>query len=276
MKIHALFAISRAAGAVLTAGLFILLAGVSVSAQDDTFSQYREMMGEDNPAIFVSEEGAEFWSQPAGPRQASLEQCDLGLGPGVVEGAYARLPRYFEDAATVMDLEARLFYCMGQLQGRSPADIRRKPYSGRGDMGTEVEALVTYIAEQSRGKPLAVPQEHPGEQAAYQLGEALFYRRTGPYDFSCASCHRQHGRRIRLQELPELTTAEGAGLGYSSWPAYRVSQGLVRTMGWRMQNCARQQRLPQLQPGSEASVALQVYIGVNAAGAKMAAPGMKR
>jgi sulfur-oxidizing protein SoxA len=262
--------------ALLTAALLAVLDSANVFAQDDTFSQYREMMGEDNPAIFVSEEGADYWSQPTGPRQASLEQCDLGLGPGVVEGAYAQLPRYFADAARVMDLEARLMHCMAQLQGRTLPEISSKPYSGRGDMGTEIEALVTYVAEQSQGQPLAVPQENPAELAAYRLGQDIFYRRMGPHDFSCASCHRQEGRRIRLQELPNITTSEGAGLAYSTWPAYRVSQGLVRTMGWRMQNCQRQQRLPQLQPGSEASVALQVFIGVNAKETAMAAPGMKR
>jgi sulfur-oxidizing protein SoxA len=260
----------------LAAVLSAFLAGPEVSAQEDVFSQYREMMGEDNPAVFLSEEGADYWSRTTGPRKASLQQCDLGLGPGVVEGAYARLPRYFEDTGRVMDLEARLFHCMEQLQGRAAEDVRARPYSGRGDMGTEIEALVTYIAEQSQGDPLEVPQNHPAEQAAYRLGESLFYRRLGPYDFSCASCHRQDGRRIRLQELPNITLTEGAGLAYSTWPAYRVSQGLVRTMGWRMQNCARQQRLPQLQAGSEANTALQVYIGVNAGGTRMAAPGMKR
>ena len=33
--------------------------------------------------------------------RAALEQCDLGLGPGVVKGAYAQLPKYFADADRV-------------------------------------------------------------------------------------------------------------------------------------------------------------------------------
>lgn len=256
--------------------VLLLACGPLWAQHDDTFSQYREMMGDDNPAIFVSEEGAEYWQQANGPGEVSLESCDLGQGPGVVEGAYAQLPRYFADTGSVMDLESRLAYCMIEKQGRKPADVAKNPYSGSGDMGTEMEALVTYIAEQSQGAPLAVPQEHPAEQAAYQLGKDIFYWRAGPYDFSCGSCHRQDGKRIRLQELPNLSKAEGAGFAYSGWPAYRVSQGLVRTMGWRMQNCMRQQRLPQLQMGSQAGIALQVFIGVNATGTTMAAPGLKR
>ncbi len=258
------------------AALLLMTGASSVFAEDDPFAEYREMMGDDNPAIFVIEEGADYWTQPQGPKDASLEQCDLGLGPGVVDGAYAQLPRYFDDVGMVMDVEARLLYCMETLQGRDRSEILAKPYSGTGDMGTELEALVTYIADRSNGAVIAPGQSHPAEQAAYAMGEKLFYYRAGPHDFSCATCHHQTGKRIRLQALPNLTTHDGAGEAYSAWPAYRISQGLVRTMGWRMQNCARQQRLPELQPGSEAVIALISYMSGNARGIEMAAPGLKR
>ncbi|WP_193164923.1 sulfur oxidation c-type cytochrome SoxA [Microbulbifer hainanensis] len=264
--------------AALLRGLSVcsLLFSIAANAQDDPFAEYHEMMGDDNPAIFVIEEGAELWAKPQGPKQASLEQCDLGLGAGVVKGAYAQLPSYFADTKQVMDLEGRLIYCMESLQGRDRADILRKPYSSTGDMGTELEALASYIADQSMGMPIATPQNHPAERAAYAMGEQLFFYRAGPYDFSCATCHRQSDKRIRLQNLPNLTVSAGAGSAYSTWPAYRISQGLVRTMGWRMQNCAKQQRLPQLLPGSEAVVALIEYMSVNGTGTEMAAPGLKR
>ena len=66
-----------------------------LSQGEGIFDEYRELLGDDNPAIFVIFDGEEIWYAPAGPKSASLEQCDLGLGPGVVEGAYAQLPRYF-------------------------------------------------------------------------------------------------------------------------------------------------------------------------------------
>jgi sulfur-oxidizing protein SoxA len=252
-------------------------AAMSATAQDDdVFAEYREMMGDDNPAIFVVDEGEEYWYTEAGPNSVTLEDCDLGLGPGVVEGAYAQLPRFFEDTNRVMDLEARLEYCMVELQGRSAEEIHAKPYSLRGDMGTEMEALSAWIAQQSEGMVIAPGQTHPEEQAAYAMGEQLFYYRAGPHDFSCATCHGQSDMRIRLQALANLNTHEGAAEAYSSWPAYRISEGVVRTMGWRMRDCFRQQRLPELIMGSDASIALQTYLAVNAAGAEMAAPGLKR
>ena len=110
----------------------------------------------------------------------------------------------------------------------------------------------------------------------YGLGEKVFFYRAGPHDFSCATCHEQTDKRIRLQSLPDLTTYTGAADAYASWPAYRISQGLVRTMGWRLQDCFRQQRWPELIWGSEVSIALQTYLAVNASGAKMVSPGLKR
>ena len=36
--------------------------------------------------------GETLWKAKRGPKAVSLEQCDLGKGPGVVKGAYASLP----------------------------------------------------------------------------------------------------------------------------------------------------------------------------------------
>ncbi|HSG60002.1 MAG TPA: sulfur oxidation c-type cytochrome SoxA [Pseudomonadales bacterium] len=254
----------------------MLLAPITVAQDDDVFAEYRAMMGDENPAIFTIEEGQELWETPMGPKNVSLEQCDLGLGPGVVEGALAQLPRYFEDAKAVQDVEARLLYCMETLQGRDVIELLDKPYSSIGEQGTELEALVAFVADRSMDAVVNLPQGHPAEQAMYKKGEEIFYYRAGPHDFSCATCHSQTDKRIRLQALPNLTTNEGAGFAFTTWPGYRISEGLLRTMGWRMQSCGRQQRLPQFQSGSEAVIALETFMGVNAKGAVMAAPGLKR
>ena len=34
----------------------------------------------------------------------------------------------------------------------------------------------------------------------YEVGKRLFFMRGGTHDFSCASCHGEEGKRIRLQE----------------------------------------------------------------------------
>ena len=64
--------------------------------------RYRQMVSEGSPAELFEVEGEALWKKPQGPKQAALEKCDLGLGPGVLKGAYAALPRYFKDADRVM------------------------------------------------------------------------------------------------------------------------------------------------------------------------------
>jgi sulfur-oxidizing protein SoxA len=111
---------------------------------------------------------------------------------------------------------------------------------------------------------------------AYAVGEKIFYFRGGPHDFACATCHGEDGKRIRLQDLPNLTSKAGAQKGYTTWPAYRVSQGELRTFQWRLNDCFRQQRFPELEFVSPASVALTTFLAYNANGAPFAAPSIKR
>ena len=99
------------------------LAAPGAFAQDSKkeIEKYQRMIADSSPAELYELQGEELWKKPRGPRNVPLERCDLGLGAGVVKGAYARLPRYFKDADRVMDLETRLLHCMTSLQGRSRA-----------------------------------------------------------------------------------------------------------------------------------------------------------
>ena len=58
--------------------------------------KYRQALVDGNPAELWEARGEDLWKKPAGPKNVSLEKCDLGLGPGVVKGAYAKLPRFFK------------------------------------------------------------------------------------------------------------------------------------------------------------------------------------
>jgi sulfur-oxidizing protein SoxA len=267
----------RFARAIATAATAVA-AGAAL-AQDNTLEEiarYRQMLQDGNPAELLVARGEDLWKTKRGPKNASLEACDLGLGPGVIKGAYARLPRYFADADAVLDAEGRLVYCMVALQGFSRDEVTRKPYSGAGERQTDIEALTAYVVDASRGVTIDVPQRHPMERAAFARGKTLFYMRGGPYDFACATCHGVDGQRIRLQELPNLEKKEAAQRAFSQWPAYRVSQGALRTMQWRIWDCFRQQRFPEPIFVSQATIDLITYLGVNANGGQMDSPSIKR
>ena len=250
-------------------------AAVEKDATIREIEKYREALGDGNPAELWEARGEDLWKKKRGPNNASLEKCDLGKGAGVVKGAYAVLPKYFEDTDKVEDLETRLVSCMVMLQGFGYAQAKKNPF-GSPEVKSDMEALVAYVTSQSRGMKMNVATSHPKEKEAYEIGKTMFYHRGGTHDFACATCHGSDNQRIRLQDLPNLSRQEPAQRAYTSWPAYRVSQGEVRSFQWRLFDCFRQQRFPELDFTSQGSVALTMYLAKNANGGVFNAPSIKR
>jgi len=270
-----------AARRALAGAVLLGLGATSVFAQTkaaattaEGIAEYRALLADGNPAELWEAKGDGLWKQKRGPKAASLEACDLGKGPGVVKGAFVQLPRHFADTGRVQDLESRLLTCMETLQGFDAAAIAKTPF-GRGEQQT-LEALVAYVASESRGMRFDLPQSHADERRLYEIGKRVFFFRGGPYDFACSSCHGEDGKRIRLQDLPNLTRNPGDGIGFAAWPAYRVSSGQLWGMQRRLNDCYRQQRFPYPGYASEATIALGVYMGVNSKGAESIAPSLKR
>jgi len=268
---------------LIAAGIAAAVTGPAARAQDSEtekgIEKFRQMLKADpwaNPGLLDSDRGEALWKTPRGPKNVSLEKCDLGKGPGVVDGAFAELPRYFADAGRVMDVETSILWCMVELQGFKKADLVKNPHPGGGRPVHDLGAIATYVASKSNGMKVSAKLDQPQEREMVALGQALFNRRSGPFDFACATCHAESGRRIRLQGLPFLSAPEAARKVVGEWPAYRVSSTHVMTMQHRFYDCYWQMRMPQLEMGSDASVALAAYLVSTAAGGEIAAPGLKR
>jgi sulfur-oxidizing protein SoxA len=253
----------------------LALALGSAHAQQSPYAEYQRMARDSAPVELFELSGEEAWKKKQGPKNVSLEQCDLGQGPGVLKGAYASLPRYFKDADRVMDLETRLLHCMMTLQGRSREEATKRVF-GNADNASEMEVLSAYIAGHSHGMPMRPGTSHAKEKAAYQLGQKLFFHRAGSWDFSCASCHGEEDKRIRMSGLPVLYKSQYAKPLMATWPAYRVSVSQFKTLQWRMNDCYRQMRMPEPVFGSEATVALIHFMTVTAQGEPYRGPSIKR
>ena len=267
--------------ALAQTGVPSAVAGVSTQADatEKAIEHYRRMLKDDpwsNPALLDADRGEALWKAPRGPRNVSLEGCDFGKGPGVVDGAFAELPRFFADADKVMDVEARIVWCIESLQGIDRKEILKSPFPAAGQPVGDVGAIATFIANKSNGRTFSVKADHTKEKEAYELGQALFFRRQGPMDFACATCHGEAGRRIRLQELPFLSKPEEARKVIGEWPAYRVSSTHVMTMTHRIYDCFWQMRLPQVEHSSDVTIALTMYLARTASGGPISAPSIKR
>jgi sulfur-oxidizing protein SoxA len=242
----------------------------------DGLSVGRRMLIEDNPGELWIGRGERLFHDKRGPKDASLEACDLGMGPGQLAGAAARLPRYFADTDQVQDLESRLLTCMVELQGFKREELSRSAISRAGSDGSDIEALALYITSRSNGMAVRVALDHPKMRETYKMGEYLFHRRSGQTDFGCLQCHGESDKRIRLQDLINMTDKKQLQEVVASWPAYRGAHFVVRTMQWRLYDCFWQMRLPELRYVSDVSIALTTYLHYNANGAVIKVPGFKR
>jgi sulfur-oxidizing protein SoxA len=256
--------------------LFSVTTMPAAQSTEEGLSIGRRMLAEDNPGELWVERGSRVFYEKRGSKKTSLEGCDFGLGPGNLRGAFAELPRYFGDTQRVQDLESRLITCMIDLQGLAREDIIRDRF-GSLDKDSDLEALVSFIGSKSNGMSMNVPMRHTEEYVFFKAGEYIFNRRTGPLDFSCATCHSEEGKRIRLQDLPNMTDAKQVQAVVSTgWPAYRGTQASVRTMQHRLYDCNWQMRLPDLGYASDMSVALTSYLNHRAKGAVIQLPGVRR
>jgi sulfur-oxidizing protein SoxA len=237
-----------------------------------TQSEQNLMMMSDNPAYWVADEGETLFYEKRGANNVSLERCDFGKGPGVVEGAYAEMPRHFEDTGKVMDLETRLVYCMTTIQGFARDD---PAVSKRHGSSSDMMRLQTWIASQSSGYDWNPPMDHPLEKAMRDAGEVLFYRRAGSLDFSCNTCHGETGKRIRASVLPNINVPQEWTKAVS-WPAYRVGHQEVRSSQHRLRGCYWQMRQGQVVAGSDASIAVITFWTDAARGQPVILPDMKR
>ncbi|MBN9436821.1 MAG: sulfur oxidation c-type cytochrome SoxA [Bosea sp.] len=271
-------------GAAVLAAAMTMAAG-HLTAQspplDDSekeIERYRQMLSDpfSNPGFLAVDRGEVLWAEKRGTKNASLEACDLGEGPGKLEGAFAKLPRYFADADKVMDTEQRLLWCMDKLQGLDTREVVTRRFSGPA-RASDMEDLVAFIANKSSDMKIQPQLSHAKEKEMAAVGEALFYTRGGVNDFSCATCHAEEGKRIRLQGLPNLSVkGKPAQETMASWPTYRVSQSALRTMQHRLWDCYRQQRWPVPGYGTDALTALTVFLQKQAEGGEIKVPSIKR
>jgi len=250
-------------------------AALAQGKPDEGLAVGRQMLAEDNPGELWVLRGEALFREKRGPQNVSLEQCDFGMGPGKLEGAFARLPRFFADSGKVEDLESRLLRCMVDLQGLDRSAIIQTRFSNL-DRASDMEALATYVASRSNGMRMNVRLDHLLERESYKAGEYLFYRRTGPTDFGCVSCHGDEGKRIRLQDLPNMTDRKQMQAVIAGWPAYRGTHSTVRTMQHRLYDCNWQMRLPDLGFVSDVSIALTSYLNYQGNGAVIQVPGVRR
>ncbi|MEZ4606693.1 MAG: sulfur oxidation c-type cytochrome SoxA [Deinococcales bacterium] len=245
--------------------LVVFAQGGLLDPQEEVARQKEQILANSGilPGELFAFEGESLFYSLRGSNNLSMEACDFGLGAGVVDGAFAQLPRYFADTARVEDVDSRIVSCMRDVQGITAEAISR----------SEVVAIASYIAMQSSGSPMNIDLSVPEVNTMYEAGEVLWYLRMGELDMSCAVCHEDKvNKRIRLQGLVDVKATAVA----THWPAYRFSNDVMWTMEDRIRACWNNVSVTPPSHYSDPLIALEAYMAALANGNVVDAPGFVR
>lgn len=207
-----------------------------------------------NPAMLWVVEGAARWAEPA--PGGSCASCH-GEAKQSMRGVATRYPALQASSAQPISLAQRIRACRRDKQGLSAS-------AREGDI---VLALHTFVAHQSRGMPIAPPQE-PGLRALDREGEGLWHQRLGQLELSCAQCHDQlAGKRLAGSTIPQ-----GHPTGY---PLYRLEWQAVGTLQRRLRNCVVGVRAEPWPAEAREWLALERYLMRRASGMLLETPGVR-
>jgi len=225
---------------------------------DDMTPALQAMQRDDtrNPAMLWVAEGERLWDAPAGAAGRSCAQCH-GPAPASMRGVAARYPAFDELLARPLTLAQRIAQCRQRHQRAEPL-----PAEGEAALG-----LLAYVARQSRGLPIAPPDDARLKPWA-DRGQRLFAQRIGQLDLACAHCHDQRaGLRLGATPIPQ-----GHPTGY---PLYRLEWQGLGSLPRRIRNCMTGVRAEPYPADADEAVALELHLMTRAAGLGIDAPAVR-
>jgi sulfur-oxidizing protein SoxA len=218
----------------------------------------RAMQDDDsaNPGMLWVLDGAALWARRDGAAAQSCADChgDAALS---MRGVAARYPMV--DAATgkALDLEARI---NEERRMRQQAPVFA--YESK-----ELLALTSYVANQSRGLPIALSDDE-ATRRVIAAGRALFERRQGQINLSCAECHDENwGKSLAGAPIPQAHP--------TGYPLYRLEWQTLGSLQRRLRNCIAGLRAEPYAFGAEEYVALEMYLMWRARGLAMESPAVR-
>lgn len=259
-----MMSVARAAGLVLLVSLSGN-ADAQTPSVDDRRSGFdflgpetRAMQADDtlNPGMLWVLDGEELWRQPAGGAGKSCADCHVEAEASM-KGVAARYPAFDAGLQRPITLEARIRSCRQDRQAALPPAPESR----------ELLALMTFVAYQSRGLPIAAGEDER-LQPFIARGRALFERRQGQLDLSCAECHdRYWGQRLGGSVIPQAHP--------TGYPLYRLEWQSLGSLQRRFRNCMTGVRAEPFAFGSPEHAELELYLMWRARGLPVETPAVR-
>ena len=256
----AAFSASLVAALLATGGTFAAEIPPDQRRSDSDFisADTRGMQDDDtaNPGMLAVLDGEAIWNAKDGRSGKSCADCH-GDAAVSMKGVAARYPSFSAALNRPVDLEQRINLSRTDDQKATVFTYESK----------ELLALTTYVAHQSRGMPDAI-QETAQTKPFIEAGRALFERREGQLNLSCAQCHDDNwGKKLSGSIIPQ---AEPTG-----YPIYRLEWQEVGSLQRRLRECAYAVRAQPFDYGAPELVDLELYLMWRARGLPMETPAVR-
>ena len=209
-----------------------------------------------NPAMLAVLDGETLWNTKAGATNKSCADCH-GDAAKSMKGVAARYPAFAAelgrpDRSRTAD----------QSEPRHRPESAALPFESK-----ELLALTAYIARQSRGMPVAVKDDAQAKPFI-AAGRAIFERRQGQLDLSCAQCHDDNwGKKLAGNLVPQAMA--------TGYPIYRLEWQSVGSLQRRLRNCMSGMRAEPYDFGAPELVDLEYFLMWRARGMAMESPAVR-
>ncbi len=219
-------------------------------------SQATQMDDTSNPGMLWVAEGDALWTTKAGASGRSCFDCH-GDAAARMKGVAARYPVYFAERSRPVDLQGRINICRETKQKATPL-----PFESR-----ELLALAAFIGKQSRGMLITTGDDLRLEPFRVH-GQALYERRQGQLNFSCADCHDANwGRKLASSVIPQAHP--------TGYPLYRLEWQGMGSLQRRLRNCMVGVRAEPYPFGSPEFIDLELFLMSRAKGMMLETPAVR-
>ena len=228
------------------------------SAYADMSRESKAMQNDDtaNPGMLAVLDGEALWNRKIGSANRSCADCHNDAASSM-KGVAARYPAFDDASGRPIDLEDRINLERSKHQEAPPLRFESE----------DLLALSAYVAHQSRGQPIAPPEDRRLEPFA-AAGRDFFNKRQGQLNLSCALCHDDNwGKRLAGNIVPQ-----GHPTGY---PLYRLEWQSLGSLQRRLRNCISGMRAEAPEYGAPEYVNLELFLMRRAKGMPMESPAVR-
>ncbi len=201
-------------------------------------------------------DGEALWNEKAGASNKSCADCH-GDAATSMKGVAARYPALDPTQTRPLDLEQRINLSRVNDQKAAALAFESK----------ELLALTMYIGMQSRGMPVAV-EENAQNKPFIAAGRALFEKRQGQLELSCAQCHDDNwGKKLAGSPIPQAHP--------TGYPIYRLEWQEAGSLQRRLRGCMSAVRAEPYDYGSPELVDLELFMMWRSRGMPVETPAVR-